>query len=86
VTMRGGLGLTDEQLLTSKIVTIAADPPPEVGRLQRRTSEWLLRYPRWDSKWQVRTGLLHIQPIDRCSRPSVRTGRTHSGCATVGRI
>ena len=43
VTMRAGLGLTDEQLLTSKIVSVAANPPPEAGRLQRRTSEWLLR-------------------------------------------
>jgi len=46
IQMRGSLGLTEAQLSTRAIVRLAVDPPAEVGSLQRRTSNWLLRpYP-----------------------------------------
>jgi hypothetical protein len=43
IQMRGSLGLTEAQLSTRAIVRLAVDPPAEVGSLQRRTSNWLLR-------------------------------------------
>jgi len=38
-----GLHLTVEQLSSCAIARLAANPPEEVGRMQRRTSGWLLR-------------------------------------------
>jgi len=42
----GEAGLTEEQMSSRALVRLAADPPPEVGIIQRRTLSWLLRpYP-----------------------------------------
>ena len=43
VSIRGGYGLTEEQLSSRAIVRLAADPPQDVGVVQRRTAQWLLR-------------------------------------------
>jgi len=43
VNTRGSQGLTEEQLSSRAVVRLAADPPPGVGNLQRRTRTWLLR-------------------------------------------
>mmetsp|Transcript_9588 Transcript_9588/g.28380 ORF Transcript_9588/g.28380 Transcript_9588/m.28380 type:complete len:621 (-) Transcript_9588:554-2416(-) len=40
---RGELSLTQSQLSARAIVRLAANPPPAVGSLQRRTAGWLLR-------------------------------------------
>jgi len=37
------LGLTEEQLASRALIRLAANPPPQAGWLQRRTSHWLLR-------------------------------------------
>mmetsp|Transcript_10776 Transcript_10776/g.28272 ORF Transcript_10776/g.28272 Transcript_10776/m.28272 type:complete len:609 (+) Transcript_10776:1-1827(+) len=38
-----GAGLTEEQLTSRAVFRLTSNPPPEVGKLQRRTSELLLR-------------------------------------------
>ena len=38
-----GIGLTEEQQTSRAIVRLAANPPPEVKGIQRRTADWLLR-------------------------------------------
>ena len=38
-----GLSLSDEQLSSRVIGRLAANPPPDVGGMQRRTRAWLLR-------------------------------------------
>jgi len=43
VSVRGGLGLSERQLSARAIATLAADPPPEVGSMQRKTTRWLVR-------------------------------------------
>jgi|EP00966_Prymnesium_polylepis_P090589 hypothetical protein len=43
-SLGGRTGLTEEQLSSSAIVRLAANPPPEVGVVQCRTAHWLLRY------------------------------------------
>jgi len=43
VSIRGGYGLTEEQLSSRAVVRLAADPPQDVGVVQRRTAQWLLR-------------------------------------------
>mmetsp|Transcript_14795 Transcript_14795/g.39537 ORF Transcript_14795/g.39537 Transcript_14795/m.39537 type:complete len:1181 (+) Transcript_14795:3770-7312(+) len=46
MTMRGGVGLTEEQVSSRALVQLAADPPAGVAKLQRRTHSLLLRpYP-----------------------------------------
>ena len=37
------VGPSVEQLSSRAVARLAANPPPEVGRMQRRTAEWLLR-------------------------------------------
>ena len=39
----GQFGLDDQQLSSNALVSLARDPPPEVGTVQRRTSGWMLR-------------------------------------------
>mmetsp|Transcript_15402 Transcript_15402/g.46245 ORF Transcript_15402/g.46245 Transcript_15402/m.46245 type:complete len:545 (-) Transcript_15402:93-1727(-) len=40
------LGATEEQISSRAIARLAADPPPQVGVIQRRVARWLLRpYP-----------------------------------------
>eukprot|EP00966_Prymnesium_polylepis_P112430 2601017-Prymnesium_polylepis.1 len=41
--MQCTFGLTNEQLSSRALMRIAADPPPDVGSLQRRTADWILR-------------------------------------------
>jgi len=43
IGVHGGHSLTEAQLSSRAIVRLALDPPPEVGRLQRRTARRLLR-------------------------------------------
>jgi len=40
---RGGHVLSEEQLSSIAISRLAANPPPEVGIIQRRTQKWMLR-------------------------------------------
>jgi hypothetical protein len=41
-------GLTDDQLSAKAIARLVADPPSQIGELQRRTAKWLLRpYRNW---------------------------------------
>ena len=43
VKVRGGAGLTEEQLTQRAVARLAADPPPGVAKMQRRTSAWACR-------------------------------------------
>jgi hypothetical protein len=43
ISTRNGVALTEAQLALRAIVRLAARPPVEVGRLQRRTARWHLR-------------------------------------------
>jgi len=43
ISVRGGLGLTEDQLASRTIVRLAHDPPQEVGIMQRRAAISLLR-------------------------------------------
>ena len=43
VSVRGELGITEEQMSSRAIVRLAADAPPGVGKIQRQTCSWLLR-------------------------------------------
>jgi hypothetical protein len=36
-------GLTEEKIMSRAVVRLAANPPPAVGMMQRRTADWLLR-------------------------------------------
>ena len=43
---QGTVGLSDEQQMSRAVATLAANPPPEVGRMQERSKTKLLRaYP-----------------------------------------
>ena len=37
------LAVTEDTLSTRALLRLAADPPPQVGDIQRRTTRWLLR-------------------------------------------
>ena len=43
VSARGAIVVTEEQLSNQAVFRLAADPPPEVGEMQRRTTKSLLR-------------------------------------------
>ena len=43
VSIRGGYGLTEEQLSSRAVARLAANPTAEVGRMQQLTALWLLR-------------------------------------------
>ena len=46
VRVVGGFGLTEEQLASQAIARLAANPPQDVGVMQKRTTRWLVRpYP-----------------------------------------
>ena len=57
--VRDGLVLSEEQLSALAIVRLAYDPPPEVGHMQLRTTNGLLRplYLRWDSNCNLFFGM-----------------------------
>ena len=49
------LGLSEEELSTRAIVRLARDPPLNIGRLQRRTAQWLVRPYRAPSGIEPKT-------------------------------
>eukprot|EP00966_Prymnesium_polylepis_P077141 1786886-Prymnesium_polylepis.2 len=85
-----GFWLTEQQISSRAIVRLANNPPPGVGRLQRLTSQRLLRpFPlglRLSGKnmsYAARTrtvavGFAHVESNDRCSDPCT-TGHCRAG-------